>query len=286
MTVLGTTAFETVDFGGNLAHGCVMTEWGAAFLMLQLFGPGDGFGAPSIYPEKIKSRPLLTMSGPLSQAISSDIWTICQCVAATNFKDNSRAAAAVTGKVTCIYGDANVGGFTTTGCIGARLRLTGRTNQLIQVNLAMFGTTTTQTSATAGAVTDTEFYPFELCNNSIGADTVLGFDLTFETGLVPVYPMDNLGPTDGYGEVADIGAQVTLQMLYAMNAAALTEYGKYHAITAVTPTLTLTGTAASTEVIAILGYYTDWGRAVVDGILCHRATITGHTTGTALMNVT
>jgi len=263
-----------------------MTRYGAPYLKLHLFGPASGFGAPAIYPEKIKSLPMLTMGGKLSATIKGDLATICGCVAASNYKDNSRAAAAKTGMVTCIYGDANVGGFTTTGCVGSRLTVTGRTNELADFSVDMFGLTTTQTVCTAGAVVDTEFFPFELGTNTFGADTLLGYTLTFDTGLVPVFAMDGLGPTAGYGEVGDVGANCTLQVTLAANAAALTEWGKYSAITAVTPTLTLIGTAASTWAIALKGYYTEWDRADVNGLGAHRATITGHVVGTSMLNIT
>jgi hypothetical protein len=286
MTVLGAKCFETADFGGNIAYGATMTEWGADYLKLHLFPPGSGFGAPAIYPEKIKSLPMLTLGGKLCNAITSDIATICGCVAASNYQDNSRAAAAKAGAVTCIYGDANVGGFTTTGCVGTRLTVTGTTNELVDFALSMFGLTTTQTACTAGAVVDTEFFPFELGANTFGANTLLGFTLNFDTGLIPVFAMDGLGPTDGYGEVGDVGAGCTLQVTLANNAAALTEWGKYEALTAVTPTITLTGTAASTWAIALKGYYTAWESAEVTGLGAHRATITGHVVGTSMLNIT
>ncbi len=286
MTVLGAESFETADFGGNLAYGAVMTKYGAEYLKLHLFGPGGGFGAPSVIPEKIKSLPMLTLSGKLEDSITADIAIICGAVAASNFKDNSRAAAAKAGAVTCIYGDANVGGFTTTVCVGTRLTVTGVSNELIDFSLDMFGGTTTQTAVTAGTVAATEFYPFELGTSTYAEDTLIGYVLTLDTGLVPVFAMDGIGPTSPYGEVADIGASFTLQVTLAANAAALTEWGKYSAITAVTPTLTLTGTSGSTWVIAGKGYYTQWQKAGVNGLSAHRATITGHVVGTSLLNIT
>lgn len=286
MTVLGAKCFETADFGGNIAYGAEMTEWGADYLKLHLFPPGSGFGAPAIYPEKIKSLPMLTLGGKLSNTIKGDMAIICGCVAASNYKDNSRAAAAKAGAVTCIYGDANVGGFTTTGCVGTRLTVTGTTNELVEFALSMFGLTTTQTACTAGAVIDTEFFPFELSTSSYAEDTLLGFTLNFDTGLVPVFAMDGLGPTDGYGEVGDIGANCTLQVTLANNTAGLAEWAKYSGITAVTPTLTLTGTAGSTWAIALKGYYSGWEGAEVTGLGAHRALITGHVVGTSMLNIT
>lgn len=286
MTVLGAESFETADFGGNLAYGAVMTKYGADYIKYHLFPPGGGFGAPSVYPEKIKSMPMLTLGGKLEDGITADIAIICGAVAASNFKNNSRAAAALAGAVTCIYGDANVGGFTTTACVGTRLTVTGVTNELTDFSLDMFGGTTTQTAVTAGTIASTEFFPFELGSSTFAADTLLGYVLTFNTGLIPVWPMDGIGPTDPYGEVGDIGATCTLQVTLAANAAALTEWGKYSARTAVTPTLTLTGTSASTWVIALKGYYTGWQKAGVNGLSAHRAIITGHVVGTSLLNIT
>ena len=160
MTVLGAETFETADFGGSLAYGAVMTKYAADYIKYHLFGPGGGFGAPSIIPEKIKSLPMLTLGGKLCDAITANIAVVCGCVAASNFKDNSRAAAAKAGAVTCIYGDANVGGFTTTVCVGTRLTVTGVTNELTDFSLDMFGGTTTQTVVTAGTVGTPEFFPF------------------------------------------------------------------------------------------------------------------------------
>lgn len=286
MTVLGAECFETADFGGSLAYGATMTKYGADFQKRHLFGPGGGFGAPSTIPEIIKSLPMLTLGGKLCNAITANIAIICGCVAASDFKANTRAAAAKAGAVTCIYGDANVGGFTTTVCVGSRLTVTGTTNELVDFSLDMFGGTTTQTAVTAGTVAASEFFPFELGTNTFGADTLLGFMLTFDTGLVPVFAMDGIGPTSPYGEVADIGANCTLQVTLAANAAGLTEYGKYVATTAITPTITLIGTAASTWAIAMKGYYTGWQKAGVNGLAAHQATVTGHVVGTSMLNIT
>ena len=286
MTTLGAVCFETVDFGGNLAYGSQMTKWGADFVKYHQFGVGDGFGAPSIIPEKVKSLPMLTMGGVLCNAITSDIATICGCEATSDFKANTRAAAAKAGAVTSIYGDANVGGFTTTVCVGTRLTVTGTSNELITYSLDMFGGTTTQGSTTAGSVGTAEFFPFELGTSSYGEDTLLGWTLTFDTGLIPVFAMDGIGNTGPYGEVGDVGATCTLQMTLAANATALTEYGKYVATTAVTPTLTPTGTSGSTWAMALKGYYTAWDRAEVNGLGAHRATVTGHVVGTSMLNIT
>jgi len=286
MTVLGAETFETADFGGNLAYGAVMTKYGADYIKYHQFGPSDGFGAPSIIPEKIKSLPMLTLGGKLCNAITSDIATICGCESSSNFKDNSRAAAAKAGAVTCIYGDANVGGFTTTVCVGTRLTVTGVSNELVDFSLDMFGGTTTQTSVTAGSVGTAEFFPFELGTSTYDADTLLGYTLNFDTGLIPVFAMDGIGDTDPYGEVGDIGAQCTLQVTLAANASALTEWDKYNDTTAVTPTLTLTGTSGSTWAIALKGYYTGWAKAGVNGLAAHQAIVTGHVVGTSLLNIT
>lgn len=286
MTVLGAKCFETADFGGSLAYGATMTAYGAEFLKLHVFPPGGGFGAPSIYPEKIKSLPMLTLGGKLCNAITANIAIICGAVAAQNYKDNSRAAAAKAGAVSCIYGDATTSGYTTTVCIGSRLTVTGRTNELTDFSLDMFGGTTSVTSATAGTIAEAEFFPFELGTNTFGADTLLGYTLTFDTGLIPVFAMDGIGNTDPYGEVGDIGATCTLQATLADNAAAATEYGKFIALTAVTPTITLIGTAASTWAMALKGYYTGWQRTEVNGLGAYQATVTGHVAGTSMLNIT
>jgi len=286
MTLLGAETFETADFGGSLAYGAVMTKYATDYLKYHVFPPGGGFGAPSIIPEKIKSMPMLTLGGKLCDAITANIAIICGCVAASDYKANTRAAAAKAGAVTCIYGDANVGGFTTTVCVGTRLTVTGVTNELTDFSLDMFGGVTTQTSATAGTVGTAEFFPFELGTNTFGADTLLGYVLTFDTGLIPVWAMDGIGPAAPYGEVGDIGAQCTLQVTLAANAAGLTEWDKYVATTLVEPTLTLIGTSGSTWAIALKGYYTGWAKAGVNGLAAHQAIITGHVVGTSMLNIT
>lgn len=277
------TCFSVVEFPqGTTVPGLTVTTGGADYLRFHLFPASDGFGGPVVYPEEIKSRPELTVGGYLSSGIISTISGMCGCGSAANFTALRSPSAAVID-----YGDTIVGGFTTTGCVGTRLTITGRPNELVEFTLDCFGLTTAAGSVSAYTVADTIFFPFERGTHGIGADTLLGFTLTFDTGYIPVYAMDGLAET-GYAEIGERGANVTLELVMAHNATSYTtEYGKYTGVTAVNPVIVVTGSDdTATCTIDVDGYYTAWGfPGDVDGLMVHTATVTGHIAATTLLQI-
>lgn len=275
MTTIAPTCFGVVELPeGTGRQGLTCTTGAANYLRFHTFPAAYGYGGPAAYPDKIKSRPELTIGGFLSHGIVSTITDMCGCAATADFS----ALRTPTAK-DIVYGDTQVGGFKTTGCVGTRLTITGRPNELVEFTLDAFGLTTAADTLTAPAIADIKFFPFERGSNTgIGTDTLLGFTLTFDTGYFPVYAMDGLADT-GYSEIGEIGASVTLELTYAHNTTSYTtEYAKYTGVTAVNPILTLTASDGSTTcIINVDGYYTDWGfPGDVDGLIVHTATVTGH----------
>ena len=272
------TCFGVVEFPqGTTVPGLTVTTGGADYPRFHLFPASGGFGGPVVLPEIIKSRPELTVSGYLSSGIISTISGMCGCGEAADFSALRSPSAAIID-----YGDvllAGGGGFTTTGCVGTRLTITGRPNELVEFTLDAFGLTTAQGAVSAlTAGDDAVFFPFERGSYDSVTDTLLGFTLTFDTGYIPVYAMDGLAET-GYAEIGESGANVTLELVFAHNVTSYTtEYGKYTGVTAVNPVIVLKGSDdTATCTIDVDGYYTAWGfPGDVDGLMVHTATITGH----------
>lgn len=285
MTVIAPTCFGVVELPtGTGVQGLTCTTGGADYVRYHIFPAAYGYGGPVVYPEKIKSRPELTIGGFLSSGIIDTIAAMCGCGSAADFTGLRTPTAQ-----SISYGDTEVGGFDTTECIGTRLTITGRPNELVEFTLDCFGMTTTSAGVlTAPAIADVDFFPFERgSQTNIGADTLLGFTLTFDTGYFPVYTMEGLADT-GYAEIGEHGANVMLELVLAHNAASYgTEWVAYKDTTVRNPIITL---ADSNDVagctIDVDGYYTAWGfPGDVDGLMVHTATITGHVTGLNMLQI-
>jgi hypothetical protein len=275
MTTYAGICYELASIAGQVAYGAFMTKYGAARWKLHDFGPGGGMGAPGIKPAKIKSLPMLTLGGTLCVGVAGVLGSTC-AISSANFSDNSRGPG-VTG-VSCVYGDATGDGFTTTGCVGSRLTISGTTNELATFSLDMFGKTTTATSGPGGGGGDTaEFFPFELGTNTHG-DTLLGFTLTVDTGLVPAFGMNSQGP-NGWVNCADVGATCTLQLVMATTDL----FDACDGVTLSACTITLASPGGGSLGITVNGYYTRWDRSPAAGLIGHGVTLNGF--GASMVNL-
>lgn len=277
MANIAGTCFAAVSVGGTTYQGVTCRSGGADFLRFHVFPAAYGHGSPIAVPEEIKSRPELSIGGYLSSGLPAALASMCGCGSGANF-----SALRTPSKLAIAYADV-AGGYSTSDCVGSRLTITGRPNELVEFSLEAFGMTTATSGALAAAEGDVEFFPFERGSNSgIGADTLLGFTLSFTTGLVPVYTMDALAET-GYAEIGDVGATCTLEMALAHTNE--DEYSAYTAVTETTIALTLTSPGGSSSTITVTGYYTgfDYG-GDVGGILVSRATLYG--VGPSMLSIT
>lgn len=269
--------FEVATIDGVTAYGALMTKYGGFNWKLHDFGPGGGMGAPGIRPGRIKKLPMLTLGGKLSVAVGAKLGTVCAIASGASFGDNTRAAAVGSG-VTCTYGHL-VEGFTTTGCVGTRLTISGTSNELVDFSLDMFGRVTTTGAVTASGGATADFYPMELA--AYGA-ALLGFTLTVDTGLVPVFAADGQG-VSGWVNVGSVGATCTLQMSLSEGTPALVAAADAVGVTN-TQTITLAGAAGGSLAISVTGYYSAIDRGEVGGILAPSVTLTGF--GASMVSLT
>lgn len=268
MANIAGTCFAAVSVGGTGYQGVTCRSGGADYLRYHIFPAAYGHGSPIAVPEKITSHPELSIGGYLSAGLPAALAGMCGCGGGADF-----SALRTPSKTAIAYGDI-AKSYSTTECVGSRLTITGRPNELVEFSLEAFGMTTTTGAGVAAATGDKEFFPFERGSNSgIGADTLLGFTLSFTTGFVPVYAMDGLAET-GYAEIGDVGASCTLELALAHTNEG--EYGAYTGATETTIALTLTSPGGSSSTISVTGYYTgfDYG-GDVGGILVSRATLYG-----------
>jgi len=266
MTTYVGVPFEVASIGGNVAYGATMTRYGGFEWKLHDFGPGGGMGAPGIKPAKIKKWPMLTLGGALCTGIKGSVIDAC-ALSSPNFGDNSRVAQ-VGGGVTCTYGNMTHG-FSTSGCVGSRLTISGTSNALVTFSLDMFGKATATGGVSASGGDTADFYPFEL--GSYG-DALLGFTLTVDTGLVPVFAMNSQGP-DGWVNLGDVGATCTLQMMLSDPSSQITAADAVGVTNS--ETITLASPGGGSLGIAVTGYYSAVDRAEVAGITATAVTLSG-----------
>ena len=213
----------------------------------------------------------MTWAGYLNAANKSLIAGACAINGTPDFGTNLVASISA---LTMVYGDTGVGAFTVSNCFGTRLRLTGSTNKLVEFSLDLVGKATTKTTIAAPAIADAEFFPFEKGSHGIGADTLYGFTIDYRTGFWASIAPDG---GSGYSKINESLRKraLSVRLVMAQNAASYAEWDDYDGITRADHTLTLTGTAATTCVLALGGYYTDWPYGDYEGLLVARALLTG-----------
>jgi len=260
-----------VSVGGTAQQGSVLTRANATYHRYHIYdNETTGYSAIVSKPGDMNDMPQLTWSGYLTAANKSTIAGLC---ALSSTPDFSASLVSSISKKTVIYGDTQVGAFSTTGCFGTRLQISGRPNELVRFSVDMIGSTTTKTTVSAAAITDVEFFPFERGTQTFNDDTLLGFTITFNAGFYPRFSMD---ASTGYSGVSEGMHSLIAEFVLAHNSTSYsTEYGRYSALTRVDPTITLIGTQGSTCVIALGGYYTDWQYGDFEGIMTARAILSG-----------
>jgi len=243
--------------------------------MLQEFGPMAGWGAPGVAPVVIKYRSMLTLNGSLAAGLLPTFAGMCSCGSGVVYTDNSRADAVVPKTVS--YGAVGTNkGWTSANCFGTRLRLSGRSNGLVTVTFDMMGDGGEVATVTAGDPSAAEFFPFELASVT-GITELLGFDITFNTGINGVWPA--VGDNSAYDDLVDTGATLEADLITASFAGLTGDPTEYNIV------LTLTGTGAvPTEYeITMNGYSTVIDRDVVEGVLCARVSMRGNLAADATM---
>jgi len=272
MTVIAGACYRVVSAGGTSQQGSILTRSNAAHKRLHLYpNQVSGHGAPVLEPGDLRDLARMTWAGYLNASNKAAVAGLCAIAGTPDFGTNLVASISA---LTIIYGDPVVGAFQTTECFGTRLRLTGRSGQLVRFSVEMVGKATTATTVTAPAIADAEFFPFEKGTHGIGDDTLLGFDVDYRTGFFARFAPDGELGYSGINEsLRQRALAVTLYL--AHNAASYAEWADYAAITRADHTLTLSGSDGSTCVIAVGGYYEDWDYREQNKLLVAKAVLRG-----------
>ncbi len=272
MTVIAGACYQVISAGGTSQQGSVLTRANAAHKRLYQYpGQVSGHGAPVLAPGDMRDMAQMTWAGFLNAANKGAIAAACAINGAPDFGTNLVAGISA---LTIVYGDPVVGAFTTSSCFGTRLRISGRTGQLVRFQLDMVGKATTKTTVSAPAIAEAEFFSFEKGTHGISADTVLGLDIDYRTGFFARFAPDG---TQGYTGINESlrRRQLRVRLTLAQTAAGYGEWDDYDGITRVDHTLTLVGTSGSTCVIVLGGYYVDWPYGKQDKLLVANAVLQG-----------
>lgn len=280
MTTLGPTCFSVVSVGGTAQQGSILTRANAAYHRYHIYdNETTGYSAVVSKPGDMNDMPQLTWSGYLTAGNKA---AIAGLFALSGTPDFSSGLAASISKKTVNYGNTQVGSFSTTGCFGTRLQISGRPNELVRFSVDMIGSTTTTTTISRASITDVEFFPFERGTQTFGSDTLLGFTVTFNAGFYPRFSMDG---SVGYSEVSEGMHSLVAEFILAQNSTALSHYSRYSGNSRSTPTITLIGTQGSACVIALGGYYTDWQYGDQDGTMVAHAILSGVYDGGRMISI-
>lgn len=282
MTQLAGKCFTVISVGGTAQQGSILTRANSAPKRLHLYpNQTTGYSALVIKPGDMRDMARMTWAGFLNAGNKAAIAGLC---AISGTPDFSASLVDSISAQTVIYGDTSVGAWSTTECFGTRLRLTGRSGELVKFSLEMIGKVTSTTTVAAPAIADAEFFPFEKGTQDIGADTVLAFEIDYRSGFFARFAPDGEAGYSGINESLRL-RMLRARLTLAQNAAAVTEWGKYAAKTAVTPTLSLSGSAGSGCAIALGGYYTDWRDGTFRGLMVNIATLTGVYDGNIMISM-
>jgi len=272
MTVIAGACYQVISAGGASQQGSVLTSSNAAHKRLHMYpSQTSGHGAPVLKPGDMRDMGRMTWAGYLNAGNKAAIAGLCAVAGAPDFGTNLVASISA---LTIIYGDPVVGAFQTTECFGTRLRLTGRSGQLVRFSLEMVGKATTSHTVAAPAIADAEFFPFEKGTHVIGEDTLLGFDVDYRTGFFARFAPDG---DLGYSGINESLRQRELSatLYLAHDAASYAAWANYAAVARTDHTLTLSGSDGSSCIVVVGGYYTNWDHQEQEKLLVARATLTG-----------
>lgn len=268
MGTIAGTCFSLVSVGGS-QQGSILTQANTAYHRYHIYdNETTGYSVIVSKPGDMNDMPQLTWSGYLTPSSCSAIAGLCALGGSPDFSEGLVDSIS---KQTVVYGDTQTGAFSTSGCFGTRLQITGRPNELVQFSVDMIGSTTTTTSALSANTANEEFFPFERGSSTFGSGALLGFTITFNTGFYPRFSIDG---STGYSGISEGMHSLTAEFMIA-HASSSTEYGNYGANSPTGPTIILIGTEGSTCVIALGGYYTDWQYGDAGGIMVARAILSG-----------
>jgi hypothetical protein len=259
-----------VSVGGTPQYGSILTRSNAAHKRLQLYpNQTTGNSALAVKPGDMRDLSRMTWSGFLNASNSGLIAGLCALLGTPDF---SASLVGSIGTQTVVYGGVGVGAYSTAGCFGTRLRLSGRSNQLVRFSLEMNGKAATATTVSGpGLVESEDFFPLE---KGSGGEEILGFDIDYRTGFFARFAPDG---SVGYTAINESLRLRRLQatIFLAQGATAMGVFGSYADITRSARTLSLNAYDGSSCTIQLGGYYEDWQCGEVKGIMVAKAVLSG-----------
>ena len=270
MTTYAGACYAVTEAGGAAQYGSTLTRSNAAHKRLFLYpNQSTGYGSLVVEPGDMRDLSRMTWAGFLNGSNKGIIAGACALLGSPDFSERLVDSIATT---TIAYGGVGAGGYSASGCFGTRLRLSGRSNQLVRFSLEMVGKATTSVSVSSpGAGDSVDFFPLEL---GTGGVNILGFDIDYRTGFFARFAPDG---SQGYTAINESLGQRQLQatLFLAQNSDAMTQFTSYAGVGQAAHTLSLAGYDGSGCVIELRGYYTDWQAGNVGGIMVARAVLTG-----------
>lgn len=274
-------AFDIVKIGNLMDEGTRMTSFGMGHQFHIFDDQTSGFLGIASAPVLLKEDPRLTWEGYLNTLNDGTLLSVCLDGDGDIDWDAANAPS-----ITSFHYGATGGttlGFVTSYCIGTRLQITGRPNELVAFTCDMFGLQTSLETLTAQVPTARYYYPWERGVFSIGtafgtyvakADTCFGFTINYDTGYYPQFALDGLQYYTGVGERKKA---CTVDIVMAQGATCLAEYAKWAAGTPTSYEFVLTASDGTTTfTIEVYGFYTAFDYGDQDGLMIANATMTGH----------
>jgi hypothetical protein len=270
VTTYAGKCYSVVSVGGTPQHGSILTRSNAAHKRLQWYpNQTTGYSALVVKPGDMRDLSRMTWAGFLNGSNSGLIAGLCALTGSPTF-DASLVASIAT--QTVVYGGVGAGAYSTAGCFGTRLRLSGRSNQLVRFSLEMMGKVATASSVSGpGLVESEDFFPLE---KGSGGVEILGFDIDYRTGFFARFAPDGSVGYTAINESLRL-RQLRATLFFAQGSAAMSAFGSYTGVTRAAPTLSLSAYDGSSCVIEVGGYYGDWETGEVAGIMVARAALTG-----------
>lgn len=272
--------YTVLAVSGVAQHGSILTKSNAAHKRLHWYpNQSQGVGALAVKPASMRDLSRMTWSGYLSSANCSYIAGACALTGTPDFTTNLVGSISVLGMV---YGGVGAEAYSTSACFGTRLRLSGRSGQLVRFSLDLNGYAATETTvASAGELTSDIFFPLEL---GTGGEDILGFEIDYQTGFFARFAPDGgLGYT-GINESVKL-RRLRARVFLAQGTTAMTEFGKYAGIEKAGYTLGLASPAGGSCTIQLGGYYDDWQRGEVGKISVAKAVLMGMYDGSAMISM-
>ena len=263
--------YEVVSVGGVAQYGSTLTRSNAAHKRLFMYpNQSTGYGSLVVKPGDMRDLSSMTWAGFLNGSNKAAIAGLC---AASGSPDFSTRLVDSIATATVIYGGVGAGGYSAGECFGTKLRLSGRSNQLVKFSLEMVGKVASEVAISApGAGDSVDFFPLE---KGTGGVEILGFDIDYETGFFARFAPDG---TQGYTAINDSlqlrNLQATLFLAHG-SGLATAAFGQYSSIGRAEYVLSLASPGGGSCSISMGGYFTDWQVGTIAGVMVERAVQTG-----------